>query len=277
MSRSCPDRAEVFDHHLRILDELGELVAVGAHLLRHLLGRVAHRLGADFFEALLELGRVGDVRDLDAVDEFELRADQVLRGAVAAVVELARLRLGQRDEFSDVLRRVGGADGQHVGHQRYRRDRREVFLQVVRQLLEHRRCNRVVHRAHQQRVAVGLALGDEVGAERGTGAGLALDDHGLAETGCQLLGEGARQHLGGAAGREGHDEGDRLVRPRVCVGMGGQGQCVASTTARRVKVRRFMVCLLFDISEPAVRSRRVSRRRFSPCRRGHRCAAICRR
>jgi hypothetical protein len=45
-----------------------------------------------------------------------------------------------------------------------------------------------------------ISLGVAAGASRPNQV------HGLAERGLQLLGQGARQHIGRAAGREGHDE-----------------------------------------------------------------------
>ena len=187
--------------------------------------------------------------ELGAGQVLELRADQVLRRAVAvgAVVQLAGLRLGQRHQLGHVLGRRAGVDHQHVGHQRDRGDRREVLLEVVGQLLVDAGGDGVVHRAHQQRVAVGLGLGHVVGAQRGAGAGLALDDHGLAEALRQLLGQRARQHVGGAAGREGHDQADRLgwARPAPwrcrCARRERQGGSACSRRRRaRLRVRAVM-------------------------------------
>ena len=121
---------------------------------------------------------------LGAGQVLELRADQVLRRAVAvgAVAQLAGLAPWPvATSSATFLAGVAGVDDQHVGHQRDRRDRREVLLEVVGQLLVDAGGDRVVHRADQQRVAVRLGLGHVVGAERRAGAGLALDDHGLAE------------------------------------------------------------------------------------------------
>ena len=124
---------------------------------------------------------VRDVRDVGAGQVLELRADQVLRRAVAVgpVVVLAGLRLQQRDQFGHVLGRCAGIHDQHVRHQRDLGDRRQVLLEVVGQLLVDAGGDGVVHRADQQRVPIGLGLGDIVGAERGAGARFALDDHRL--------------------------------------------------------------------------------------------------
>ena len=111
------------------------------------------------------------------------------------------------------LRRV---HHQHVRNAGDERDRHEVLDRVVRHLRIERRIDRLrADRSHQQRVAVGRRLGDEVGAEVAAGAGLVLDDEGLAERLAELRREGAREDVGRPAGRERHDDADRLVRPRA--------------------------------------------------------------
>ena len=99
------------------------------------------------------------------------------------------------------LRRV---HHQHVRHAGDERDRHEVLDRVVRHLRIERRVDRLrADRSHQQRVAVGRRLGDEVGAEVAAGAGLVLDDEGLAEGLAELGRERARQDVGRAAGANG--------------------------------------------------------------------------
>ena len=67
--------------------------------------------------------------------------------------------------------------------------------------------------ADQEGVAVGRLLEGIGRAERAAGAGLVLDQHALAELAVELGGERAGEGVGAAAGREGHDEHDRLLRP----------------------------------------------------------------
>jgi hypothetical protein len=72
---------------------------------------------------------VGDVPKLAPVMVLELRADQVLRGAVAvgAVVELPGLALASATSSATFLAGIGGIDHQHVGHHRDGGDRRRSF------------------------------------------------------------------------------------------------------------------------------------------------------
>jgi hypothetical protein len=82
------------------------------------------------------------------------------------------------------------------------------------------------HRAaggHQQRVAVGRLLGDEVAGDVAVGAGAVLHHHRLAERLRQRRRHGARDLVGGAARREAHDHADRLVGIR-CLRQGEAGQ-----------------------------------------------------
>ena len=77
----------------------------------------------------------------------------------------------------------------------------------------------------QQRVAVGRRLGREVGADGAAGARLVVDDQRRAQLLAHLLRQGAREEVGGAAGRERHDQADRLAGPGLLRPRGGQGRC----------------------------------------------------
>ena len=61
----------------------------------------------------------------------------------------------------------------------------------------------------QQRVAVGLGVGGELRADRAGRAGLGLDHHRLLDDRLEHRRERTADHVGGAAGRERIDEGDR--------------------------------------------------------------------
>ena len=89
-------------------------------------------------------------------------------------------------------------------------ERREVLHRVVARLLQHEHVVAVrLVVAERDRLAVGLGLGD---GARADGAGAARDvlDHDLlAERAGDVGGDDARDHVGRAAGRIGHDHLDR--------------------------------------------------------------------
>ena len=62
----------------------------------------------------------------------------------------------------------------------------------------------------RQRVAVGLGCLQRLRGQRATGAGLVLDDHGLAEDLAGVVGQHAHGDIGGTACGEGNHELDRL-------------------------------------------------------------------
>ncbi|MNY18225.1 hypothetical protein D3C86_1515920 [compost metagenome] len=78
--------------------------------------------------------------------------------------------------------------------------------------------------AHQQGVAVRGGFGDDVRADIAARAGFVVDHHVPAWQLGQFGGHGPREDVGGAAGREGHHEADRLVRVRIGGKRGGRGQ-----------------------------------------------------
>ncbi len=99
------------------------------------------------------------------------------------------------------------SDGGVAHHQR---DRREIAQRVVGQVVAHVRRDRDrADGGEEDGVAVGLRLGDEVGADRAVGAGLVLDQHRLRQRVLQLVGEQPADEIGRAAGREGDHHADR--------------------------------------------------------------------
>ena len=177
--------------------------------------------------------------------QLEQLAGQVVAGAVAGrgVVQLARvlaqvleqpLAVGHRHAL-----RVHHDDLRHAGDHA---DGHEVGLDVVVELRVHRRRDRVVHRAHEQRVAVGCGARGHAGADRAAGAALVVDDELPAQVLGQHRGQRPREGIGAAAGREGHDQGHRLGRPgALCQRQrAGQGQRGGQQqrAARRGGVRR---------------------------------------
>jgi electron transfer flavoprotein alpha subunit len=76
-------------------------------------------------------------------------------------------------------------------------------------------------RANQQRVAVGIGLRDGVRADVAAGAAAVVDDEVVAERLREPVADVAREDVGRAAGREGHDHLDDAAR--VVVGGRGRG------------------------------------------------------
>ena len=99
-------------------------------------------------------------------------------------------------------------------------DRHEVGQRVVADLgVDGRVGGRGRHRGHAQHVAVGRGLDHLERADRAAAAGLVLHQHLLAQFLAQAGRDDARDDVGGAARREGHDQADRLAREGL-----GQGQ-----------------------------------------------------
>ena len=144
------------------------------------------------------------------------------------------------------LLRVDLQEHQHArggGHRHQVLGRVERHLRVQVRIDRHRAA-----RAHEQRVAVGRLLGHEVAGDVAVGAGAVLHHHRLAQRLRQRLRHGARDLVGGAAGREAHDHADRLGREglrqrrrRAGAAASGRGQ-----QARRARQSRVLSswCLL---------------------------------
>ncbi|GAB7546621.1 hypothetical protein CS8_063060 [Cupriavidus sp. 8B] len=81
-------------------------------------------------------------------------------------------------------------------------------------------------RAHQQRVAIGRGLGHQLRADIAAGAGPVVDQERLLELLRELLGNDARDHIGGPASGKRHHDAHRLVGVAVVRGGGvcGVGQ-----------------------------------------------------
>ena len=135
-------------------------------------------------------------------------AAQVRAGEVSAR-ELTRAALDRRP----VERRVGARE----------HHRRVVLLgavDVVRERvvgphgveLTRHLVEQQAHRGDEQRVAVGLRLGDVLGGDVAGRAGAVLDDHALAQRRRHVLGDLARDDVVRRAGTERHHDRDRLGR-----------------------------------------------------------------
>ena len=98
-------------------------------------------------------------------------------------------------------------------HRDRHRHRREVAIEIVRQLVVKIRIERE-HRAAREikGVAVGRRLRDVLGSEDAAGAGTVVDDDLLAGHLRQLLGNRAAENIRRTAGRKADDEANRLAR-----------------------------------------------------------------
>ena len=128
-----------------------------------------------------------------------------------AKLSLPGMGLGHRDQLLHVLHLHARMHREHVRRIRNHHHRREVLRRIERQLrIDARADDQAAEVGEQQRVAVGRALRDEIGADVAVRAGLVLDDHRLAPDLGELRADLAREDVGGAAGRVRHDEADRL-------------------------------------------------------------------
>jgi hypothetical protein len=149
---------------------------------------------------------------LDAGGAGEIFAGDVAGSAGAGRTEIDLVGIGLRigDQFGHALRRE-----RRMHHQRIRRianhaDRRKILARIVAGILVERGADRQrAGVAEQQRVTVGIALGDRLGADRAAGAGAIVDHDLLAEQFAHLVGNGAADDRGTAAGREWNHQRDR--------------------------------------------------------------------
>ena len=116
------------------------------------------------------------------------------------------------------VRRIGDHD-----------DGREILRRIEGQLrIDARADHQPADVGEEQGVAVGRALGDEVGADVAVGAGLVLHHHRLVPGLGELRSDLAREDVRSAAGRVGHDEPDVLrgiaLRERGTAMAAKQGQ-----------------------------------------------------
>ena len=168
---------------------------------------------------------IGHVRGLDAggvEEELGAEMDQPARSA-RPVGELAGLALAELDQLLERPGRQRGIDGEHGGLVGELADRHDVVQRIERRLVQDR-IDRVAARDGEIGVAVGGCLDRGLGAEIAAGAGLVLDDHGLAEPRAHLLGDQPAGEVRAAARRERRHELDRPRRPGLGRGPAGDAQ-----------------------------------------------------
>src|SRR2546423_3641435 len=201
------------------------LYAAGAHVRQHAGNDCEH--GLDVAGEL-----VGNRRRKAAVgymDDEELRfALQKLhgemRGAPAAdrsIRELPGMRTRIGDEALEVADIELRHHDQHLRRRSEERDRREILVRVVGQILVEMLCRRDRPiNAHEQRVAVGRRLGRGLGADVAARAAAVIDDEGLAERLVQPGGERAADDVGSRSWRKRDDHAYGFRR----IGLSGREQ-----------------------------------------------------
>ncbi len=161
---------------------------------------------------------VRDVDELDACGRHQHFARQVLgaAGSGRGETERARLRLGEGDELLNVPGGHARIRHDDQGRDGDQGDRSEIAFGVVadfaEQVLVHsdfRWCR------HQEHGAIGGGSGHRLGAYHAARAGAIVHDHRLAPSVGEPLADCARDDVGAAAGRVGHDDPDRFAGIRL--------------------------------------------------------------
>ena len=141
--------------------------------------------------------------------------------AAGSEIELAGRAAGGRHQPLDVLDRRVAADYQHRGRVGDMHYRHEVLVDLIAQAAVKVRVGRQRELPQQQGIAVGRGARGSVVAYIGAATRAVVDDEGLAGALGELVGDQAGHIIAPAAGREGHDDGDRL-RGVGRLGVGGQ-------------------------------------------------------
>ncbi|MNI47523.1 hypothetical protein D3C73_1020490 [compost metagenome] len=151
---------------------------------------------------------------------------QVTRRAAAraGMRVLTRVLARQLDEVGKGLAGKLHVGDQHVGPGGQQRDMREVAVPIRHVLVDGVADGVGAHPRQQQGVAVRFGLGHHIGTDVAVGPALVFDDDALA----QLFGKFGREQpahrVGAAAGRERHDQLDRLRWPVAGLRHGCRGQ-----------------------------------------------------
>src|SRR5689334_15392388 len=131
-----------------------------------------------------------------------------------AIRELARFCLVERNQIFDGSDRERRMNDQHLRYRREPHDWREIAL-LERELAVDARVDRVSARVSEgNRVAIRWRLGSHFGADVACRTAAVVDDDLLAQRITQPRTEEARERVGAAAGRPGHDPPNRFTRIR---------------------------------------------------------------
>ena len=215
---------------------------------------------------------IRDVIDLDAGGALEQFEQQMLQRAVA----------GRR--HVDAVRRCLGI-GNHIGHRRHRNRRRadqnvrhrpdqenriEILAVIERQVGIERAVHRERRGIVQNRVAVGIGLGDHGLADGAAGAAAIFDGEWLAKIFAELGVDDARRGVGAAGRRIRHHDPHRPVRPsglrariadKRCRRHCSQHRAACESSSRHGALRRFR-----RHSSTGSSPRKAATTRSRPCR-----------
>ena len=114
--------------------------------------------------------------------------------------------------------------GEQMVVRHHQHHRCEIARKIPRQIRYQRGVDRGGSARDEQRVTVSGRLGRRLGADVAAGAGPILDDEWLAEDLRHFRRHRARDDVRAAAGREWHDDPDRLGREALCQRAIGQGE-----------------------------------------------------
>jgi hypothetical protein len=158
---------------------------------------------------------------------------------------LPRGGLGRRDQICNRLDRAVLAHRNHERLIAIDRDHLEVVERVELQRLVDRGRDRVPASERDQRVAVGLGLGEPPRRGVAAGAGSRLDDDGLAQPRAQCIADDARHHVAVAAGgetmREQHRPDRVGILPDDARGAGGEHEQSDHGLPAAIRFERLMV------------------------------------
>jgi len=140
--------------------------------------------------------------------------------------ELSRIRLRVSYQLLDRSYLERGMHHDQLRDRRAKNDGAEIPFGIVGNGAEYARGHCVrAHAAHQERVAIGNRLRNDVRADDAGGAGSIVDhDLLLGEPLAELGRNHPRNDVGSAARRKGYDQADRFRRIALCPAMSGNDQ-----------------------------------------------------
>ena len=186
------------------------------------------------------------MRHFDARHLGEEGAGQMLRAAVSGrcVIDLARFRLRERDQFPDGFRRQRGMDHDDIRSAGDLRHRGIILQRIVRKFLVERRAHEVRVADGQQGITIGRRFRHLVRADGRTRARTIVDDHLLSERFRHFLRQDAAGHIGGAPRREWHHKANRAVWIGLRANGAGHDQGSRGRGHELPSTRKFRHCFL---------------------------------